>query len=140
MTPTAHKDYSATPLARKLGVREGSRILVVGPPEGFSIGTLPTGTEVAKTARGPLDVVVLFVTRRAELSRRFPALEEALDPDGRLWVAWPKKAANVDTDLTFEVVQGLGLDTGLVDNKSASIDEVYQGLQFVYRLKDRPRA
>jgi len=140
VTPTAHKDYSATPLARKLGVREGSRILVVGPPEGFSIGTLPTGTEVAKTARGPLDVVVLFVTRRAELSRRFPALEEALDPDGRLWVAWPKKAANVDTDLTFEVVQGLGLDTGLVDNKSASIDEVYQGLQFVYRLKDRPRA
>ena len=140
MTPTAHKDYSATPLPRKLGVREGSRILVVGPPEGFSIGTLPTGTEVAKTARGPLNVVLLFVTRRADLARRFPVLAKALDPDGRLWVAWPKKAANVDTDLTFEVVQWLGLDAGLVDNKSGSVDEVYQGLQFVYRLKDRPRA
>jgi len=113
---------------------------VVGPPDRFSIGRLPTGTEVAKTARGPLDVVVLFVTRRAELGRRFPALAKALDPDGRLWVAWPKKAAHVDTDLTFQVVQGLGLDAGLVDNKSASIDEVYQGLQFVYLLKDRPRA
>lgn len=140
MTPTAHEDYSATPLPRKLGVREGSRILVVGPPESFSLGRLPTGTEVAKTARGPLDVVVLFVTRRAELDRKFPALAKALAADGRLWVAWPKRAAHVDTDLTFEVVQGLGLDTGLVDNKSASIDEVYQGLQFVYRLKDRPRA
>jgi len=140
VTPTAHKDYSATPLPRKLGVREGSRILVVGPPEGFSIGTLPTGTEVAKTARGPLNVVLLFVTRRADLARRFPVLAKALDPDGRLWVAWPKKAANVDTDLTFEVVQWLGLDAGLVDNKSGSVDEVYQGLQFVYRLKDRPRA
>jgi hypothetical protein len=140
VTPTAHKDYSATPLPRKLGVREGSHILVVGPPESFSLGRLPTGTEVAKTARGPLDVVILFVTRRAELDRKFPALAKALAPDGRLWVAWPKKAAHVDTDLTFEVVQGLGLDAGLVDNKSASIDEVYQGLQFVYRLKDRPRA
>ena len=113
---------------------------MVGPPDRFSIGRLPIGTEVAKAARGPLDVVVLFVTRRAELGRRFPALAKALDPDGRLWVAWPKKAAHVDTDLTFQVVQGLGLDAGLVDNKSASIDEVYQGLQFVYRLKDRPRA
>lgn len=136
--PGQHRDYSSTPLARKLGIREGSRVLVVGPPAGFSLGTLPTGTRLVRAARGPIDVVLLFATRMAELRRRFPALAKALDPAGRLWVAWPKKAARVDTDLTFQGVQGLGLRGGLVDNKSASIDEVYQGLQFVYRLKDRP--
>ena len=73
------------------------------------------------------------------IRRRLPALARALDPAGRLWVAWPKKAADVESDLTFGIVQGHGLDAGLVDNKSASIDDVYQGLQFVYRLKDRPR-
>lgn len=138
MAATTHKDYSSTPLAKKLGIREGSRVLVVGSPDAFSLGTLPTGTQTVSTARCPLDVVVMFVTRGAVLRRRFPALAKALHPAGRLWVAWPKKAANVDTDLSFERVQELGLAGGLVDNKSASIDDVYQGLQFVYRLKDRP--
>lgn len=136
---TEHRDYSGTPLPKKLGVREGSRVLVVGAPEGFELGTLPSGTELVRSARAPLDVVLLFVTRRAELVRRFPKLAGALAPSGRLWVAWPKKASRAETDLTFEVVQRTGLGTGLVDNKSASIDAVFQGLQFVYRLKDRPR-
>ena len=138
MPPQEHRDYSSTPLTGKLGIREGSRVLVVGSPAGFSLGALPTGTRIMRAARPPLDVVLLFTTRMAELRRRFPALAKALDPAGRLWVAWPKKAARVDTDLTFGGVQGLGLRGGLVDNKSASIDDVYQGLQFVYRLKDRP--
>ncbi len=138
MPPQQHRDYSSTPLERKLGIREGSRVLVVGSPAGFSLGALPTGTRISNAARGPLDVILVFATRSAELRRRFPALVRALEPAGRLWVAWPKKAARVDTDLTFGVVQELGLRGGLVDNKSASIDEVYQGLQFVYRLKDRP--
>src|SRR5918995_111469 len=73
----------------------------------------------------------------ADLRRRFPAAVRALDPAGRLWVAWPKRAARVDTDLTFEIVQRLGLDAELVDNKSASVDDVYQGPQFVIRLRDR---
>jgi hypothetical protein len=136
---TEHRDYSGTPLPKKLGVREGSRVLVVGAPEGFELGVLPTGTELVRSARAPLDVVLLFVTRRAELERRFAKLAGALDPSGRLWVAWPKKASRVETDLTFEAVQRTGLGAGLVDNKSASIDAVFQGLQFVYRLKDRPR-
>jgi hypothetical protein len=76
---------------------------------------------------------------RGHLRRRFPTAVRALDPAGRLWVAWPKKAAQVGTDLTFEIVQGVGLDAGLVDNKSASIDDIYQGLQFVIRLKDRAK-
>lgn len=133
-----HTDSSSTPLARKLGIREGSRVLVVGSPDGFSLGPLPTGTKIAHAARGPLDVVLVFATRMVELRRRFPALAKTLDPAGRLWVAWPKKASRVNTDLTFGAVQDLGLGGGFVDNKSASIDDVYQGLQFVYRLKDRP--
>jgi hypothetical protein len=134
-----HRDYSATPLARKLGIREGSRVLVVGAPGGFSLGPVPTGASFARSARGPLDVVLLFTTTLADLRRRFPAAVRALDPAGRLWVAWPKKAAEVDTDLTFEIVRRVGLDAELVDNKSASVDDVYQGLQFVIRLKDRAK-
>ncbi len=136
---SAHKDYSSTPLPKKLGMRTGSRVLLVGAPDGFELGTLPPSTELVRSARGPLDVVLLFSTRRSELERRFARLAERLDPGGRLWVAWPKKASKVDTDLTFEIVQRLGLDAGLVDNKSASIDDVFQGLQFVYRLRDRPK-
>lgn len=133
----AHRDYSGTPLPRKLGVREGSRVLVLGAPEGFELGPLPSGVEVLARARGPLDVALVFVTRRAELERRFATLGRALAPDGRLWVAWPKKASGVSTDVTFDLVQRIGLNAGLVDNKSASVDAIYQGLQFVVRLRDR---
>jgi hypothetical protein len=83
-------------------------------------------------------VTLLFVRTVAELRRRFPTLVRTLAPAGRLWVAWPKKTSRLRTDLSFDLVQGLGLEAGLVDSKSASIDEAYQGLQFVYRLKDRP--
>jgi hypothetical protein len=135
--PTERED-PGTPLARKLGIRPGSRVLLVAPPDGFSLGPLPDGVDIARTAQGRLDVVVLFTTRRSKLERRFAGLARALQPDGRLWVAWPKRASKLATDLSFEIVQGTGLRAGLVDNKSASIDERYQGLQFVYRLKDRP--
>ncbi len=133
-----HGDDSGTPLPRKLGVREGSRIVLVDPPAGFALAPLPGGARVLRSARADLDVAVLFTTRRARLERRFARLAPALAPDGRLWVAWPKKASGVPTDLTFDVVQRIGIDAGLVDNKSASIDAVFQGLQFVRRLADRP--
>jgi hypothetical protein len=133
-----HKDYSGTPLPKKLGIVEGSRVLVAGAPKSFSLPPLPSGVELVERARSPLDVVLLFVTTRSELSKRFAAPTRALAPAGRLWVAWPKKASGIPTDLTFEVVQGHGLEAGLVDNKSGSIDERHQGLQFVYRVKDRP--
>ncbi len=134
----AHKDYSGTPLSRKLGIRDGSRVLLVSPPSGFTLDSLPPGAQVLRQPGGTLDVVVLFATRRRELERRLAALAHSLDPAGRLWVAWPKKAAKVETDLTFDVVQEVGLSAGLVDNKSASLDPVFQGVQFVYRLRDRP--
>jgi hypothetical protein len=133
------KDYSGTPLPRKLGIREGSRVTVIGAPRGFSLDPMPAGTAVSPRLRTDLDVAVLFVTRRTDLERRFASLVRGLAPDGRLWVAWPKKASGFATDLTFEIVQRRGLDAGLVDNKSASITDVFQGLQFVVRVGDRPR-
>jgi len=135
------KDYSGTPLPKKLGIREGSRIAIVDAPEGFAatLAPMPNGVEIASRVSGHLDVVIVFATRLAALQRRFASAVRALEPDGGLWVCWPKKASKVETDLTFEVVQGMGLEAGLVDNKGASVSDVFQGLRFVYRLKDRPR-
>jgi hypothetical protein len=139
MPTSAHRDYSGTPLPKKLGVRQGSRVLLVRPPEGFELAPLPEGVELLRAARSGLDVAVLFTTSAADLERRMPRLAAALASDGRLWVAWPKKASGISTDLAFEAVQRIGLDTGLVDNKSASITDAFQGLQFVIRLRDRQR-
>ncbi len=135
-----HKDYSGTPLPKKLGIREGSRVYLAGAPEGFVavLGPLPTGVQLLGRAASAMDVVLLFVTREGDLRSRFAKLAGGLEPAGRLWVAWPKKAAALPTDLDFDIVQRIGLDAGLVDNKSASVTEEFQGLQFVYRLKDRP--
>jgi hypothetical protein len=136
----AEKDYSGTPLPKKLGIKEGSRVALVGAPDRFGdlLVPWPVEAELLSRPRKPLDVAVLFVTKRSELERRFPSLARALDPAGGLWVGWPKKAARMETDLTFEIVQQLGLDEGLVDNKSAALDDRWQGLRFVFRLRDRP--
>ena len=103
------KNYSATPLATKLGAKPGAEVLV------------------------------FFTTSRVELERRFEALKETLAPADGLWIAWPKKASRIETDLDFAAVQAIGLATGLVDNKSAAIDEDWQAVRFVYRREDRPR-
>ncbi len=140
-TADERRDYSATPLARKLGIREGSTVFVVNAPDGFreALAPLPTGITLATRASKGTDVIVLFATRGSDLGRRFATLARCLTPDGRLWVAWPKKASGVSTDITFDDAQGVGLSVGLVDNKSASVTDVFQGLQFVYRLEDRKR-
>ena len=131
--------YSGTPLARKLGIRSGAVVAVVSPPDGFvGVLELPNGALLRPTARGRLDVVLFFVTRRSELARRFPGFKRALVPDGGLWIAWPKRSSGVATDLTFEPVQAIGLANGLVDNKVAAIDDTWSGLRFVYRTRDRP--
>ena len=88
-------------------------------------------------AKPGAEVLVFFTTRRAELERRFPALKKTLAPPDGLWIAWPRKAAKIETDLDFDAVQSIGLENGLVDNKSAAIDERWQALRFVYRLRDR---
>jgi hypothetical protein len=137
----AHKDYSGTPLPKKLGIREGARVLIAGAPEGFDavLGPPPTGVQRLGRAGDAMDIVVVFVTRERDLRSRFAKLAAGLAPTGRLWVAWPKRTAALPTNLDFDTVQRIGLDAGLVDNKSASVTEEFQGLQFVYRLKDRPR-
>ena len=137
MPPEAH-----TPLSTKLGIKPGAEVALVGSPAGFreALTPLADGVRVHSRPRGELDLIVLFTTQRSELLRRFPGLGATLTPAGGLWIAWPKKASSIETDLSFEVVQRVGLDAGLVDNKSCSIDEVWQALRFVYRQKDRPKS
>ena len=136
---TQSSGYSGTPLPKKLGIREGSRVAVVSAPDGFTrvLGPLPTGVDLRTDARGRCDVVVFFVTRRAELARRFPSFVRALQTDGGLWVSWPKKTSGVATDLGFDAVQEVGLNAGLVDNKVCAIDGTWSGLRFVRRVADR---
>jgi hypothetical protein len=131
--------YSGTPLARKLGIKAGARVGLIGAPDGFvrRLGKLPPGVEVRTEARGHFDVIVVFVTRVAQLERRFASLARALKPDGGLWVAWPKQASGVPTELRFENVQRVGLDEGLVDNKNCAVDDTWSGLRFCYRVADR---
>jgi hypothetical protein len=138
---TAVAGYSGTPLVKKLGIEEGTRLAVVAAPNGFSDSLdLPGGVQLRHQARGRLDVVVFFVTRRAELVRRFPAMKRGLEPDGGLWIAWPKRTSGVATDLTESPVREVGLGNGLVDNKVAAIDDTWSGLRFVYRVADRTAA
>jgi DUF3052 family protein len=131
--------YSGTPLVRKLGIKPGARIALLGAPHGFdqTLGALPEDVALRRVARGPLDVIVAFSSSRGELVRRLPALCRALDKAGGLWIAWPKRASGVPTDLSENVVRELGLAAGLVDNKVCAIDEVWSGLRLVYRLRDR---
>ena len=132
--------YSGTPLVRKLGIKPHARVGLIGAPEGFdaTLGALPDGIAVRRSARGPLDVIVALCSRRSELERRLDVLRAALDPAGGFWLAWPKRASGVATDLSETVVRELGLAAGLVDNKVCAIDEFWSGLRFVYRLRDRP--
>jgi hypothetical protein len=142
MASTTGAGYSGTPLPRKLGIKPAARVALIGAPEGFdlTLGALPEGASVRRRVRGPVDVIVAFFVSRAELERRLPALRGALDPAGGLWIAWPKRASGVATDVTDDVVRELGLGAGLVDNKVCAIDDVWSGLRLVYRLRDRPRA
>jgi hypothetical protein len=132
--------YSGTPLARKLGIGPGDRLALIGAPDGFdeTLGELPPAVSVRRSLRAGFDVGVAFFVRRGACERRLPALKAALEPAGGLWLAWPKRSSGVDTDLTETAVRELGLAAGLVDNKVCSVDQVWSGLRFVYRLADRP--
>lgn len=134
--------YSGTPLVRKLGIAPGDRLALINAPDGFDdvLGELPGGVSVRRRLRGPCEVIVSFHLRRTELQRRLPALRRALTDAGGLWLAWPKRASGVQTDLGDDAVRTLGLAAGLVDNKVCAIDATWSGLRFVYRLADRPGA
>jgi hypothetical protein len=132
--------YSGTLLPKKLGIKEGHRLALLGAPGEMerTLGELPNGVSVRTSARGRSDVIVCFVTARAELERRFAALKRALEWDGGLWIAWPKRSSGVATDMTEDVAREIALANGLVDNKVCAIDETWSGLRLVYRLRDRP--
>src|SRR3954452_23513355 len=130
--------YSGTPLPRKLGIKAGHRVLLLGAPAGLSLGELPGGVTLRGQARGTADVILAFVGRRAELERRMPRLRERMQPAAGLWIAWPKRASGVETDLTEDVVRELALANRLVDNKVAAVDATWSALRLVIRLKDRP--
>jgi hypothetical protein len=131
--------YSGTPLPRKLGIKAGHRVAFPAAPAGFerTLGDLPDEVAVRAQVRGSLDVVVCFLTRRAELERRVDSLKRAIFPNGGLWIAWPKRASGVETDLTEDVIRGVALQRGLVDNKVCAIDDTWSGLRLVHRLEDR---
>lgn len=133
--------YSGTPLIRKLGIKEGFRVALVNSPKGFQkeLGPLPDKAKFAPCETDSLDVILLFVNSEVELRRKFLLLAAKLVANGMLWVAWPKKSSGVDTDLSFTNVQRIGLDAGLVDVKICAVNDVWSGLKFVYRLKDRAR-
>jgi hypothetical protein len=128
--------YSGTPLPKKLGIKPGHRLLLLAAPDEFELN-LPEDVKVGRAARGKADVIVSFHIERAELARRMPKLRESMEPAAGLWIAWPKRASKVPTDLTEDVVRELALANRLVDNKVAALDEKWSGLRLVIRLKDR---
>ncbi len=134
MTPAG---YSGTPLAKKLGVKEGGRVWLKGAPAGFekTLEGMPAGAAAVRAAKSgaAYDVIVLFVKSKSALAKEFAQSAKRLAPRGGLWIAWPKKASGVATDLTEDGVRSVGLPTGLVDNKVCAIDEIWSGLRFMRR-------
>jgi len=132
--------YSGTPLPRKLGIKPGHAVAVLGAPPGFADGLVSAaGTDVAEglPGDGALDVIVTFVRWREELESQLPGLRSRMAPACGLWIAWPKRAAKVPTDMTDHVVREVALPTGLVDNKIAAIDQVWTGMRLVIRRELR---
>jgi len=133
--------YSGTPLVKKLGIKSGFKVAFVNAPADFVAGLkLPEDTSICSgRSHGLLDFALLFVRSKHALAKKFSVMAARLQPDGMLWVSWPKKASGVKTDLTENVVRELGLSAGLVDVKVCAVDEVWSGLKFVFRLRDRAR-
>ena len=135
--------YSGTPLPKKLGIKPGHRVALLGAPDGFparALSDLPEGVDLRHDfrTRADFDVIMLFSDRLSGLKRRLGAADARLDPDGGIWIAWPKKASGVPTDVDEGHVRRIGLESGLVDNKICAVDEIWSGLRFVVRVVDRP--
>ena len=133
--------YSGTPLAKKLGIKPGHRVALISAPDDFEqlLEDLPDDVEILRDrGGGKFNVILCFTKDLKQLRATFGRCVKKLDPAGGLWVAWPKKASGVPTDLTDEIIRVFGLETGLVDNKVCAIDDTWSGLRFVVRLQDRP--
>jgi hypothetical protein len=139
MAPTGGEGYSGTPLARKLDIKPGNRVLLEEAPDGLAVQGLPVDVnpewQLVETAT--YDVIVTFCGDRARLNARLPVLIARLATAGGLWVGWPKQASGVATDLTEDVLRETAIAAGLVDVKVCAIDPVWSGLKLVRRLRDR---
>ena len=131
--------YSGTPLAKKLGIEEGNRVTLLDEPEEFrgSLDGLTAGVTFTNDLGSPADVVVTFITERSVLDAQIDEAATVIFPAGAIWVAWPKKASKVPTDMTEEVVRELALPRGLVDNKVCAISDIWSGLRIVWREEHR---
>ena len=131
--------YSGTPLPKKLGIKEGTAFATAHAPDGFTatLGDLPPGADWRARVRPGLDVVVAFHTSARELRREWPKLTAAVAPNGTVWVAWPKTASTVPTDITEDVLRTELLPSGWVDNTVCAIDETGTGLRLVWRKEHR---
>lgn len=131
--------YSETPLAKKLGIKGGFQVAIIGAPPGFrgELAGLPDGVKFVASTATSLDLILYFVKSQRDLIERFPLLASRLAPAGMLWIAWPKKASGVKTDLSDNSVRQIGLDAGLVDVKVCAVNETWSGLKFVIRVRDR---
>ena len=134
--------YSSTPLARKLGIRAGDRVALIGAPEGFTglLEGLPPGVTFLERPRGAVGVIVLFVRARVDLDRRAAPLAALLEPRGGLWLAWQKRASGVVADVGEHDLRAHGLALGLVDNKVCAVDETWSAMRFVRRVRTAPPA
>jgi hypothetical protein len=131
--------YSATPLAKKLGIKEGSKVLLIGAPTQYAelLAPLPPRVRFTSTANSQTDLVHLFVTERRALARRLSALRKKLPHEAAIWVSWPKKSAKVATDITEDTIRELALALGFVDIKVCAVTEVWSGLKLVVRRELR---
>jgi|SRR6185369_15336313 len=129
--------YSGTPLPKKLGIKDGFRVALVEMPADVRAELKDALAACKMVSGGPLDFVILFVKTQAELKQKFPRFAKQLAPTGMLWVSWPKKSSGVITDINENDVRKVGLDAGLVDVKVCAVNDVWSGLKFVIRVKDR---
>ncbi len=131
--------YSGAPLAKKLGIAEGSKVHAVGEPAHYRalLDPLPAKVRFVSKCDATTDIVHHFTAKKAELAKALPAYRKKLAPDATVWVSWPKKAAKVPTDITEDVVRDVALPLGFVDVKVCAIDEVWSGLKLVVRRELR---
>ena len=131
--------YSGTPLPKKLGIKDGTRFATKHAPDDFdaTLGELPPNADWRRQVRPGLDLVIGFYTKRSLMVREFPKLTAAVAPEGAVWLAWPKKASKVPTDITEDVLREEFLPTGWVDTKVCAVDEVWSGLRFQLRRELR---
>ena len=134
--------YSGTPLAKKLGVKDGSRLLLLDAPKGYEklLAPLPPGVAFGDKPGAAIDIAHLFVTRREDLAKQLAALRKKLKPDATLWISWPKKASKVPTTITEDVIRELALPIGWVDVKVCAVDDTWSGLKLVVRKELRGKA